>query len=80
MIILRKDIIMANMKFVEKRCFDLGILPKSADIEWDDHSYLGGAFTNIYKCTVTYIDGSTSRLEVEVDCRNGRIFYIGPCR
>ena len=71
---------MINMKFVEERCFDLGILPKSADIEWDDHSYLGGAYADIYKCTVTYIDGSTSRLEVEVDCRNGRTFYIGPCR
>lgn len=71
---------MINMTFVERRIVDLGILPKSADIEWDDRSYLGGACTDVYKCTVTYIDGSTSRLEVEVDCRNGRIFYIGPCR
>ena len=71
---------MINMRLVERRVVDLGILPKSADIEWDDRSYLGGACTEVYRGTVTYLDGSTSRLEVEVDCRNGRIFYIGPCR
>ena len=71
---------MINMEIVERRVVDLGILPKSADIEWDDRSYLGGACTEVYRGTVTYLDGSTSRLEVEVDGRNGRIFYIGPCR
>lgn len=71
---------MINMEFVERRVVDLGILPKSADIEWDDRSYLGGACTTVYRGTVTYCDGSTSRIEVEVDCRNGRIFYIGQCR
>ena len=78
MIILRKDITMI-MKSVERRAVELGILPKSADIEWDDRSYLGGE-GEVYRGTVTYLDGSTSRLEAEVDCRDGRIFYIGPCR
>ena len=70
---------MLNMRYVEMRAVDLGILPKSADIEWDDRPYISGA-TDVYRGTVTDLDGSTSRLEVEVDCRNGRIFYIGPCR
>lgn len=80
MIILGKEITMGNMEIIEKRCVELGILPRNADVEWDDESQMGGAYTTIFKGTVEYLDGSTSRLEVEVDCRNGRIFYIGPCR
>ena len=71
---------MGNMEFIKTRCVELGILPKSADIDWDDYAYLGGACTTVYKGTVTYLDGSISRLEAEVDCRDGRIWYLGKCR
>ena len=69
-----------SMETVEKRCVELGIIPSTADVSWDDELYLGGACTEIYRGTVTYLDGSTSRLEVEIDRRNDSLCYIGKCR
>ena len=81
MTILRKENnIMYNMKSVERRAVELGIIPKSSEVAWDDESQMGGAYTTIFKGTVEYLDGSTSRLEAEVDCRDGRIWYLGKCR
>lgn len=81
MTILRKENnIMYNMKFVERRAVELGVIPKSSEVVWDDESQMGGAYTTIFKGTVEYLDGSTSRLEAEVDCRDGRIWYLGKCR
>lgn len=81
MIILGKDLTMVtSMEKVEKRCVELGIIPSTAEVDWDDESQMGGAYTTIFKGTVEYLDGSTSRLEAEVDCRDGRIWYLGKCR
>ena len=70
---------MGNMEIIEKRCVELGIVPRNADFEWDSAIYNGGAITEVAKATIRYCDNSTSRLEVEYD-NVGRIYYIGPCR